>query len=271
MYSCVGSAAWSLAEVGQFPLFLNTVQYVRYPQIMTYFSVRMRSDSAGQHISGAERIVREHEVPAVCAALSQRALAHPKGMAENTFITVEALAESDILHVPSVGVKEEAVQSPSQARDVIEELLRPMTAHSQVVIEETFTARNMRGAMLIAADTGKRCEPDAQRGVRVSHMDAHNAQDADFKGKDAAREAIVLASKVAAHPDVLAEVCVSDDPAYTTGYVCIDGTYHRLPRIKEPGSDEGARAFIIKPGADIEALIDYLENRAVLVDFEAEQ
>lgn len=69
----------------------------------------MRSDSAGQHISGAERIVREHEVPAVCAALSERALAHPKGMAENTFITVEALAESDILHVPSVGVREEVV------------------------------------------------------------------------------------------------------------------------------------------------------------------
>lgn len=231
----------------------------------------MRSDSAGQHISGAERIVREHEVPAVCAALSQRALVHPKGMAENTFITVEALAESDILHVPCVGVKEEAVQCPSQARDVIEELLRPITAYSQVVIEGTFTARNMRGAMLIAADTGKRCDPDAQRGVRVSHMDAYGATEEEFKGKDAAREAIVLASKVAAHPDVLAEVCVSDDPAYTTGYVCIDGTYHRLPHIKEPGSDEGARAFIIKPGADVEALIDYLEKRAVLVDFEAEQ
>ncbi|MER0080393.1 6-carboxyhexanoate--CoA ligase [Corynebacterium sp. KPL2830] len=238
---------------------------------MTYFSVRMRSDSAGQHISGAERIAREHEVPSVCAALSQRALAHPKGMAENTFITVEALAESDILHVPAVEVKEEPVQSPSQARDIIEELLRPMTAHSQVVIEETFSARNMRGAMLIAADTGTRCEPDAQRGVRVSHMDACGATDEAFKGKDAAREAIVLASKVAAHPDVLAELCVSDDPAYTTGYVCIDDTYHRLPRIKEPGSEEGARAFIIKPGADIEALIDYLENRAVLVDFEAEK
>lgn len=73
VYSCLESAAWSLVEAGQFSLFLNTVQYVRYPQIMTYFSVRMRSDSAGQHISGAERIVREHEVPAVCAALSERA------------------------------------------------------------------------------------------------------------------------------------------------------------------------------------------------------
>ncbi|WKS57036.1 6-carboxyhexanoate--CoA ligase [Corynebacterium accolens] len=51
----------------------------------------------------------------------------------------------------------------------------------------------------------------------------------------------------------------------------MDDTYHRLPHIKEPGSDEGARAFIIKPGADIEALIDYLENRAVLVDLGAEK
>ncbi|MBK4152673.1 6-carboxyhexanoate--CoA ligase [Corynebacterium macginleyi] len=238
---------------------------------MNYFSLRMRADSSGQHISGAERIVRSHEVPTVCAALSERAMTHPKGMAENIFITVEALDESDILRVSSVGVQEESVQRPSQAREIIEELLHPMTAHSQIVIEETFTARNMRGAMLIAADTGARCEPDVQRGVRVSHMDAHNAKDADFAGKDAAREAIVLASKVAAHSDVLAEVCVSDDPAYTTGYVCIGDTYHRLPHIKEPGSDEGARAFIIKPGADIEALIDYLENRAVLVDFEADK
>ena len=158
------------------------------------------------------------------------------------------------------------VKSPEHAHTVIRDLLRGHTPHVERIIETTFEVRDMRGAMLIDAAQADRLEPDLQRGIRVSHIGAKLAFSTESVGKNAALEAVILASKVAAHPDILAELCISDDPAYTTGYVCVAGTYHRVPHIKEPGSRAGGRAFIIRPGADVLALIEYLESQPVLVE-----
>lgn len=233
---------------------------------MDFYSVRMRANTAGKHISGAEDIVSAKDVAATCAALAQRALDHPKGSAENTTITVEALKEEEIWRVPQVSIKNLEVESPEHAHTVIRALLRGHTPHVERIIETTFAVRDMRGAMLIDAAQAERLEPDLQRGIRVSHIGAKLAFSTERVGKNAALEAVILASKVAAHPDVLAELCISDDPAYTTGYVCVAGTYHRVPHIKEPGSRAGGRAFIIRPGADVLALIEYLESQPVLVE-----
>lgn len=233
---------------------------------MDFYSVRMRASTSGQHVSGAEDIVCGKNVAATCAALAQRALQHPKGSAASTTITVEALKEKEIQRVPQVSIKNLDVKSPEQAQTIIRELLRGFALHVEHIVETTFNVRDMRGAMLIAADSATRLEPDYQRGVRVSHMGAESAFIEKNAGKNAAFEAIILASKVAAHSDVLAELCISDDPAYTTGYVCTAGTYYRLPHIKKPGSPAGGRAFIVRPGADIPALIEYLENQPVLVE-----
>lgn len=81
------------------------------------------------------------------------------------------------------------------------------------------------------------------------------------------REARVLAAKVASCPHVLAEVCISDDPDYTTGYVCIRGRYHRIANMKLAGTDQGTRVIVVSR-ADQEALTEisaYLENQAVIV------
>lgn len=230
---------------------------------MTYFSVRMRANSQGRHISGAERIVGAAHVAATCAQLAQRALDHPKGEAAQTHLTVEALEEPDIAHTHALRIEVAECADPDAARATITALLAPLTPHAEALIRETFAARDMRGAMLVCAGTGARLEPDRERGVRVSHVDALEYTHAT--AKDAAREALVLASKVAAHPDVVAELCISDDPDYTTGYVAHDGTYTRIPCIKPKGSPAGARAFLIREGADVAALIDYLERQPVLI------
>ncbi|OHF36766.1 6-carboxyhexanoate--CoA ligase [Corynebacterium sp. HMSC074A01] len=233
---------------------------------MTYFSVRMRANTQGRHISGAERIVGAEHVAETCAQLAQRALDHPKGEAAQTHLTVEALDAAAITHADALRVDVAECPDPDAARAVIHGLLAPLTPHADALIRETFAARDMRGAMLVCAGTGARLEPDCERGVRVSHMDALEYVHAT--GKDAAREALVLSSKVAAHPDVIAELCISDDPEYTTGYVAHGGTYTRIPHIKPKGSPAGARAFLVREGADIPALIDYLERQPVLIQTE---
>lgn len=236
---------------------------------MTYFSVRMRASTQGRHISGAERIVPAAHVSATCAQLAQRALDHPKGAAAETHLTVEALDPDAIRRVDALAVTVAECADPDAARETIHALLAPLTPHADALIRETFNARDMRGAMLICADTGARREPDRERGVRVSHVDAVEATTSS--GKEAAREALVLSSKVVAHPDVLAELCISDDPDYTTGYVALAGTYTRIPNIKAAGSPAGARAFLLRKGADINAVIHYLEREPVLVRVPSEE
>lgn len=233
---------------------------------MTYFSVRMRASSNGRHISGAERIVPAECVSSTCAQLAQRALDHPKGVAAETHLTVEALDPEAIRRVPALGVEVAECAHPGEAQQVIRALLAPLTPHADALVRDTFAARDMRGAMLVCAGTGARLEPDRERGVRVSHVDSAAAVDPTVApGKDAAREALVLSSKVAAHPDVLAELCISDDPDYTTGYVAHAGTYTRIPNIKPADSPAGARAFLVREGADTAALFRYLEREPVLV------
>jgi 6-carboxyhexanoate--CoA ligase len=76
----------------------------------------------------------------------------------------------------------------------------------------------------------------------------------------------VLASKVASAGGVLAELCVSDDPDYTTGYLaCRKLGYLRIPNIKRAGSRRGGRVFFIKGDADLNGVISYLEEKPVLV------
>jgi 6-carboxyhexanoate--CoA ligase len=65
---------------------------------------------------------------------------------------------------------------------------------------------------------------------------------------------------------VLGELCISDDPNYTTGYVATrKHGYVRLPRIKKRGIPYGGRAFFIT-GGEIKELIRYLQKTPVMVN-----
>ena len=133
----------------------------------------------------------------------------------------------------------------------------------------------MRGAALILSQSGKRVDPDRLRGVRASRMGisktAENALSAALKQQaiDTAtvREAITLASKVASCNDVVAELCISDDPDYTTGYVASKKLgYVRIPCIKKKGSKAGGRVFFLEDEADIPAVMRYMEKTPVIIN-----
>ena len=245
---------------------------------MDYYSLKMRaSQQIGegdqkreQHISGAERIVSREAVEAVCSAMARRALTHSKGDPDFINIKIEKVCEKDIQILKALPVTRVDVDSWQQGLDKAFELidkaaeLKDFRKKLPELLRETFP---MRGAMLYDIATGERLEPDHNRGVRATYMDALRSSDVDSQ-KNHFNEAIVLATKVANAPGMVAELCISDDPEYVTGYVASKELgYVRIMKMKELGDENGGRIFLFDSrNATAEECIEYLQKKKVLVD-----
>jgi len=236
------------------------------------YSVRMRAaqggphEKGGHHISGAERIVKLEEVGAIAQSLADRALYHSKGTADFINITVDVIPSNEITYIDCLQVEEHRANTIAEAHQLAIELLQG-THITEVAIQNAMTFlkeldSSMRGAMLVDATTGKRIDI-GNRGVRVSHMDSFDSE--SLGDNEHMREALVLASKVQSAEGIVGELCWSDDPDYTVGYVACNGIYHRIPKMKELGSHIGGRVFFVRSEIDRESVIEYLEKAPVLV------
>lgn len=236
------------------------------------YSVRMRAarggphEKGGHHISGAERIVKLEEVGAMAQSLADRALHHSKGTADFINITVDVIPSREITYIDCLQVEEHSTNTIAEAHQLAIELLQG-THITEVAIENAMTFlkeldSSMRGAMLVDATTGKRIDV-GNRGVRVSHMDSFDSE--SLGENEHMREALVLASKVQSAEGIVGELCWSDDPDYTVGYIVCNGIYHRIPNMKELGSHIGGRVFFVRSQIDRESVIAYLEKTPVLV------
>ena len=236
------------------------------------YSVRMRAaqggphEKGGHHISGAERIVKLEEVGAMAQSLADRALHHSKGTADFINITVDVIPSNEITYIDCLQVEEHRANTIAEAHQLAIELLQG-THITEVAIQNAMTFlkeldSSMRGAMLVDATTGKRIDI-GNRGVRVSHMDSFDSE--SLGDNEHMREALVLASKVQSAEGIVGELCWSDDPDYTVGYVACNGIYHRIPKMKELGSHIGGRVFFVRSEIDRESVIEYLEKAPVLV------
>ena len=236
------------------------------------YSVRMRAaqggphENGGHHISGAERIVKLEEVGAIVQSLAERALHHSKGTADFINITVDLIPPEKISYIDCLKVEEHKTSSIPESHQLATELLQGTTI-TETAVRKAISMlksldRSMRGAMLVDAITGERLDT-GNRGVRVSHMDSFDSH--ALGDNEHMREALVLASKVQSAEGVVGELCWSDDPDYTVGYVACNGVYHRLPHMKELGSDIGGRVFFVQSDIDSESVIEYLESAPVLV------
>ncbi|MBQ6246773.1 MAG: 8-amino-7-oxononanoate synthase [Kiritimatiellae bacterium] len=232
------------------------------------FSVKMRASRGGDHVSGAERIVAAQAAPETAAALVRRALSHAKG--EPDFIGVKVVQTKDVLRVKALPVATEEAATPREGLGIAARLLREAgVARADEVVAMMAGADPMRGAMLVDVDTLERLEPDRARGVRATCMDAAGAQGRlPASAKNHYAEAIVLASKVAAAPGIVAELCISDDPGYVTGYVASRTIgYRRITCMKELGDARGGRIFLCRGIAgDPAETIRFLEETPVLVE-----
>ena len=243
---------------------------------MEYYSLKMRaSQQVGegenaheQHISGAERIVGRDSVEAVCSAMVRRAMTHSKGDPDFINVKIEKVRENDIQILKALPVTRVDVDTWQQGLDKAFELVGDAAAGIREklpeLLRETFP---MRGAMLYDIATGTRVEPDHQRGVRATYMDALHSSEVDG-GKNHFNEAIVLATKVANAPGMVAELCISDDPNYVTGYVASKELgYVRIMKMKEMGDENGGRIFLFDSRkASAEECIEYLQKKKVLVE-----
>jgi len=253
------------------------------------FSVRMRAarggshENGGTHISGAEKIVPEEKIPATLESLYFRAQKHELGRPDFINIAIERLAAQYIQEVTALPVYTVRCRDYLEGRKLAKKILT-LTGIKIQIIKEGFhhlihggtgSGKNMRGAILMDYSTGCRAEPDQDRGIRASRMDyrPEAAQDLSVVldkfglNNDHVREALCLATKVANVPGIVAELCWSDDPGYTAGYVAAANLgYVRFPYLKEKGSRRGGRIFFIDPNlAKPEEIIKTLEQKPYII------
>jgi len=244
------------------------------------WNVRVRASrktgGGNLHISGAEGLYETRELSGTVNAFIKRVLEHPRGCPDTISLTLEALTQKPTA-VSLLPVKTLRCSSPEKAHAIISEILkkigiaqRAIDASSKVLT----SLQVMRGASLIAARSGVRLEPDKERGVRVSRLGIRPAERKKLAGRlaamrintDTVREALILASKAASCQAILAEVCISDDPDYTTGYVSgREIGYVRIPNIKNAGAMYGGRVFFVSESAEPAPIINYLEREPVLL------
>ncbi|HWR29777.1 MAG TPA: 6-carboxyhexanoate--CoA ligase [Negativicutes bacterium] len=245
------------------------------------YSVRMRAAKGGdhklggRHISGTERLVMPADLAAVFADMLERALNHSRGRADFIQVTVEEIDRAAVQTIRLLPITTIDVADVAAGRREAVEILVSFGVNRQAAIKgiESLSSLqdSMRGAMIISADTGERLDEAGDRGVRVSRMDAadHEALTEELEHLALCgahvREALVLATKVAAAPGMVAELCWSDDPEYTTGYIASKQGYRRLPHLKEYGNFVGGRIFFVDQACDLTVLADYLERQPVLV------
>jgi len=228
--------------------------------------VKMRASLDGSHISGAERIVARRDVPKTVASLVSRALSHEKGSPD--FINVKVEPGGEPVTLRALPVSTDVVSTPEEGWRRVDELLRDAgfsrTAEIRDLFRETYS---MRGAMLLDADTLERLEPDRERGVRATYMDAADSLASAAGVKDHYAEAVVLATKVQNAPGIVGEICMSDDPDYVTGYVATKSLgYRRITVLKEKGDPSGGRIFLYRGRReDVPETLRFLERRSVLV------
>ena len=244
------------------------------------WNIRIRASqktgSGNLHISGAEGLYDVREVPGTVRAYVRRVLEHSRGVPDTISLTIEAI-EHKPLAVPLLKVKTLRCASPDRAHTIITEILQDMDITQRAIsaASRVLTSSSvMRGASMITARSGLRIEPDKKRGIRVSRLGIKRAERRKLAlrlsrlriNTETVQEALILASKAASCPGILAEVCISDDPDYTTGYIAgREIGYVRIPNIKSRCDMHGGRVFFISEDADPEPIINYLEREPVLL------
>jgi 6-carboxyhexanoate--CoA ligase len=246
----------------------------------TLYSLRMKASREGSHISGAERILSKDRIPIEMEDLFRRAMDHGLGSPDEIHLTIEEIKE-DIMYAESLPISTILTEEVEDSRKKAMELLI-LNGVSEQAIRRAFDDismgaspdnKNMRGAMIIDMDTGERLEPDLYRGVRVSRMDiGEEAEEAlkiemkriNVKGQRV-KEALTLATKVAL-AGTFAEICWSDNPDYTTGYVASKRHgYVRFLNLKKDGDPYGGRAFFVKSKMDLDSYIDFLQKSPLII------
>jgi 6-carboxyhexanoate--CoA ligase len=239
----------------------------------SYYSIRMRASRDGHHISGAEGLYEKEDIDRVVAGYTKRAISHKKGNPDDINIAVEKIKDSP-LNVASLPLCTLTTLSTSSARKAAEIILISSGISAEAVnmaFELLTEGEDISGSFLLDLN-GKRLM-QARKNLRVSRMGIERAAATALSKKlsrlginnSTVKEALILATKAQHHPGMIGELCISDDPGYTTGYVSTASSgYVRLPHIKRKSDGHGGRVLFVDR-EKIEGLIEYLKERPVII------
>ena len=235
---------------------------------MPTYSIKMRASKGGMHVSGAERIIPQQDISPAISALAERALHHGLGRADFINIKMEEVLPSELEYLDALPVSTHPADTIEGNLAIMRQILGELGLADKAdeLIDLFRHVHHMRGALLYDIATGQRLEPDQERGIRVTYMDAEGAS-SNNSNKDHFREAIVLATKVVNAPSIISELCMSDDPDYVVGYISSkQHGYVRLTPLKTVGDPHGGRIFIFDSRlTKAKDAIHYLEKQKVLV------
>jgi 6-carboxyhexanoate--CoA ligase len=243
----------------------------------------MHASFRERHVSGAERIVPHDRIDATVSGLFARARDR-EIEPDRIIVSVDYIDTPSLKYLTSLEVTTLETPDHQSGREHAARVLK-LSGVSEKAVASALelinkgaspSGANMRGAMIMDAVTGERFEPDRERGIRASRFDwTDEALQSETEllariglTHHRTAEALALATKVAHAPGMVAELCWSDDPDYTAGYVASLGTgYVRFPFLKHRGDAHGGRAFFIgHDHIDLAALIGYLETEAILIN-----
>ena len=240
---------------------------------MRLFSVKMRSEKEGKHVSGAERIVNERDLKKVINELIER----PKDF-DFLNIKVEEVKNYEIFPF-KLKISSFSFESVNEAREFAIKKLVETGVNEEIakkgieILSKGANPKggNMRGAVLLDIESGDRLEPNKERGIRTVNFDWEDRERVSEillkKGfTHRTVDALVLAQKNI-YCGVIAELCWSDDPNYITGYVASKELgYVRITPLKEKGDTKGGRVYFIKR-ENLNDLIECLEKKVILFRF----
>ena len=240
---------------------------------MNLYSLKLRSalleDGNEKHSAGAERLVNEEDILPTALALLHRGINRNEEPPDFVNLKIERISRNDVVELDALPVRTIQVSDADagflEMRKIMETMQLPNVS---AVLELLQSPQNMRGAMLLNVDTLERLEPNSDRGIRVTYMDAATTDStAHSTLKNHFREALILATKVAHAPHIVGELCISDDPDYVTGYVASRTLgYIRITHLKPFGSPFGKRIFLYRGDPNgIADCVEYLENQKVLI------
>lgn len=245
---------------------------------MKLYSVKMRAsktkDNLTEHISGAESISNEKNLEKVISLLIKRAFNHPKGKSDFINIKLEEISKEEITYIEPLPVTTVNVDHYLDGFNVVKKILENIGIDqnkSDNIVRLIRSISNMRGAILLDINTFQRLEKDKKRGIRATYMD-FEGNDIETLNKSIEKnshflEALTLASKVVSCEQIIGEICYSDDPNYTAGYIASKKHgYVRITKLKDIGNTNGGRIFLYDSSLlNKSKCIEYIENKKIIV------
>lgn len=243
----------------------------------------MRASSNNNHVSGSERILDESNLGKTFNEMVYRALSSYI-LPDSISINVEKIENDSVCYAESLDIKTVKSPTPKCAEKNAKEILKANGIKTEIIAHAfnllrcgpAFGGNNMRGGIIMDAATGKRIEPDINRGVRVSRIDyADYARSCIEKAllihdifHHRVIDAVAIATKVCRRKETVAELCWSDNPDYTTGYVASRTSgYVRITNMKDKGSSRGGRVFFVNPEwFSLNDYVHYLERQPVIIN-----